>query len=59
MSNSLIELELQYDYPYLNHFPNLYFDTQNFSNISSVSKSKFAEHYHYLCKYCGDIPVIK
>ena len=39
---------------YYNLFPN---DT-NLSYIDE-SKSKFFELYHFLCKYCKDIPVIK
>ena len=34
-------------------------DPLNFSNISVLSKSKFAQHYHFLCKYCERVPTIE
>ena len=28
-------------------------------SLSNISKSKFAEHYHFLCRFCNEVPVIK
>ena len=56
MSNSLIELEL---FENINNSLYLSQDEINFSNISKISKSKFAEHYHFLCKKCNTIPIIR
>ena len=58
MSNSLIELEL-FENSDLNEPQNFYPDPLNLSDISPISKSKLAEPYHFLCKKCYSIPVIK
>ena len=28
-------------------------------SLSNISKTKFAEHYHFLCRFCNEVPVIK
>ena len=28
-------------------------------SLSNISKSKFAEHFHFLCRFCNEVPVIK
>ena len=60
MSNSLIEMEMFYenDNDINTSSPNLYKDPLDISNISSISKSKFAEPYHFLCKICNRVPII-
>ena len=57
-SNSLIEL------PYIENknlnrsLKDFYQDSFDFSD-SSISKSKFAEPFHFLCKRCKNIPILK
>ena len=54
MINSLeesLEIELQNLYPDSNPF--------DASSISKISKSKFAQNYHFLCKECGEVPKIE
>ena len=65
MLESPTELENLYDDLNINNINNseeLYDinqDPLNFSNISVISKSKFAQHYHFLCKYCERVPIIE
>ena len=65
MEERSIELSNFYDYNNINNINNseqLYDinqDPLNFSNISVLSKSKFAQHYHFLCKYCERVPTIE
>ena len=58
MSNSLIELSLFYE-PFMNHSINISYDSLSLSGIESISKTKFAKHYHLLCKLCGMIPKLR
>ena len=54
MFNSLDEslvIELQNLYPDSNPF--------DVSSVSKISKSKFAQNYHFLCKECGEVPKIE
>ena len=37
----------------------IYFQHMLNLSFSNISKSKFAEHYHFLCKKCNEVPVIK
>ena len=62
MSNPSIELEMFYENDninYINNSSNLYEDPFNKLNISSIYKSKFAEPYHFLCKICNHVPIIR
>ena len=58
---SLIELQLYDENPKLNHSLNSDIYSQHISNLSfsNISKNKFAEHYHFLCKFCDEVPIIK
>ena len=58
---SLIELQLYDENPKLNHSLNSDIYSQHISDLSfsNISKSKFAEHYHFLCKFCDEVPIIK
>ena len=52
MSQSLIELsEINNEGNQINS-QDFYQDKLNFSNISSVSESKFSEKFHFLCNQC-------
>ena len=35
-----------------------YQDSKDFSDISSIYKSKFAEHFHFLCNECNRVPFL-
>ena len=58
---SLIELQQYDENPKLNHSLNSDIYSQHISDLSfsNISKSKFAEHYHFLCKFCDEVPIIK
>ena len=62
MLEKSIELEYLYENNNINNSLDIYNEFQNpldFSNISAISKSKFAQHYHFLCKHCNRVPTIK
>jgi len=62
MSDSLNVLDLSYLPNDINNIDNcskIIHDSIDFSNISIISKSKFAQRYHFLCKVCERIPIIK
>ena len=42
----------------INSFTDIFHEPSDFSNISKISKSKFAQHYHFLCKFCNRVPII-
>lgn len=58
---SLIELEQYDETPKLNNSFDSDIYSQHILNLSfsNISKSKFAEHFHFLCKKCSEVPVIK
>ena len=58
MSDLSIELSLFYE-PFMNHSINLTYDSLSLSEIKTISKTKFAQHYHLLCKKCGKIPKLR
>ena len=58
MSNSLIELEI-FKNNNSNLYQSFYQEKSNILNLSKISKSKFAEHYHFLCKICNRVPIIR
>ena len=57
MKEKEIELE-QYEVCNSNNYSNFYSNDNlfNLSNESKISKSKFAENFHFLCKNCKSIP---
>ena len=57
MSEKSTELEL-YE-PFLNRIPNIELDSLNLSNIDTITKSRFAEHFHFFCKKCNTMPYIR
>ena len=62
MLEKSIELEYLYENNNINNSLDIYNEFQNpldFSNISAISKSKFAQHYHFLCKQCNRVSTIK
>ena len=62
MSDSLIEMEILNENNNINNISeiqSIYQDSLDFSNISKISKSTFAKHYHFLCKYCYRVPIIR
>ena len=61
MTSTSIEMGLIEEDPKLNHSFNSDIYSQHISNLSfsNISKSKFAEHYQFLCKKCNEVPVIK
>ena len=58
MSDLSIELSTLYE-PFINHTINITYDSLSLSDIGTISKTKFAEHFHLLCKKCGMIPKIR
>ena len=58
MSNLSIELSTLYE-PFMNHSINITYDSLSLSEIETIQKTKFAEHYHLLCKICEQIPKIR
>ena len=58
MSNSFIELSSFYE-PFMNHSINISYDSLSLSEIETISKTKFAKHYHLLCKKCSTIPKLR
>ena len=58
MSNSLIELEI-FKNNNSNLYQSFYQEKSNILNLSKISKSKFAAHYHFLCKICNRVPIIR
>ena len=58
MSNLSIELSTFYE-PFMNHSINITYDSLSLSEIETIQKTKFAEHYHLLCKICEQIPKIR
>ncbi len=50
MSDSYIELSVLYE-PFMNnHSINITYNSLSLSEIGTISKTKFAEHFHLLCK---------
>ena len=61
MLETSIEMENFYENNNLNNinsFTDIFHEPSDFSNISKISKSKFAQHYHFLCKFCNRVPII-
>ena len=58
MSNSFIELEL-YENSLIDNYKNIYPELINFSDISIISKSKFASHFNFFCRKCETIPILR
>ena len=58
---SIMELQQFEEIPRINQSFNSDIYSQHNLNLSfsKISKSKFAEHYHFLCKKCNKVPVIK
>ena len=53
-----IELSVCYE-QFLNHSININYNSLSQPDIETISKTRFAEHYHLLCKICGKIPEIE
>ena len=58
MSNLSLELSTFYE-PFINHPINITYDSLSLSEIETIQKTKFAEHFHLLCKYCEQVPKIR
>ena len=50
-----------YNNAHNNHNDSLKFykDPLDISSISLISKSKFAEHFYFLCKKCESVPILE
>ena len=53
-----IELSVCYE-QFLNHSININYNSLSQPDIETISKTRFAEHYHLLCKICGKIPELR
>ena len=40
-------------------YKNIYQNSLDFSNLSNIEKSDFASKFHFLCKKCGNVPILK
>ena len=58
MSNSSIYFDL-YEDKNIAESKDFYKNSLDNINISAISKSKFCQHYHFLCKECKCIPVLR
>ena len=58
MQESFFELNL-FDQKNQSFQSNFYFDKLEFSNISSINKTMFAQSFHFICKKCWRIPTLK
>ena len=59
MENSFIEMEFMFENNGINNSEHFYNNSQDSLNFSEISKSKFAEHYHILCRKCNRVQVIQ
>ena len=57
----MLELSEFYEEP--NRIPGINSDIYSFDifalTLSDIKKGEFAQHYHFVCKLCKDIPIIK
>ena len=57
----MLELSEFYEEP--NRIPAINSDIYSFDifalTLSDIKKGEFAQHYHFVCKLCKDIPIIK